>query len=333
MRSDFGETDNAASAWFWPFHDQPGCAMSPQQRMSPTEWGLLALLSLLWGGSFFFAKIAVGALPPLTVVLARVGLAAGALWVFLKLRGTPIPTSPRLWLSFAGMGVLNNLVPFALIFWGETVLSSGFASILNATTPVFSLLVAHTLTDDEKLAPNKVVGIVLGFAGVVVLAGNEALEGSRAGLLPTLACLGAALSYGLANVFGRRFRRIGIEPTVSAFGQIASTAAMMVPIAALADAPWRLALPSVGVWAALAGLALLSTALAYINFFRLLATAGATNTSLVTLLIPVSAVLLGTLFLSESLSPGQVGGMGLIAAGLIAIDGRAFSLLAVWVER
>lgn len=296
--------------------------MTPQHRMSPTEWGLLALLSLLWGGSFFFAKVAVGALPPLTVVLARVGVAAAALWVLLKLRGIPVPASPRLWLSFAGMGALNNLVPFALIFWGETVLSSGLASILNATTPVFSLLVAHWLTDDERLAPNKVAGIILGFAGVVALVGTEALEGSTSGVLPILACLGAALSYGFANVFGRRFRRMGIEPTVCAFGQIASTAVMMVPIAALADTPWQLAPPGAVVWAALAGLALLSTALAYIIFFRLLATAGATNTALVTLLIPVSALLLGILFLGEHLSTGQVGGMVLIAAGLIALDGR-----------
>lgn len=183
--------------------------MTPRHRMSLTEWGLLALLSVLWGGSFFFAKIAVGALPPLTVVLARVGIAAAALWLLLRLRGTAVPTSPRLWWSFAGMGVLNNLMPFALIFWGETVLSSGLASILNATTPVFSLLVAHCLTDDEKLATNKVAGIVLGVAGVVTLVGSEALEGSWGSLPPILACLGAALSYGFANVFGRRFRRMG----------------------------------------------------------------------------------------------------------------------------
>lgn len=297
-------------------------------RMSPTDWLLLALLSLLWGGSFFFAKIAVGALPPLTVVLARVGIAAMALWALLTLRGIRVPTAPRLWLAFAGMGFLNNLVPFALIFWGETVLSSGLASILNATTPLFSLLVAHGLTEDEKLAPNKVVGIMLGFAGVVALVGTEALDGATSHLLPIGACLGAALSYGFASVFGRRFRRMGIEPTVGAFGQVASTAAMALPLAALVDTPGRLAAPSMAVWVSLAGLALLSTALAYVIFFRLLATAGAINTSLVTLLIPVSALLLGSLILGERLSAGHVSGMVLIAIGLVAMDGRALPWLS-----
>ena len=135
--------------------------MSAQHRMSATEWSLLALLSLLWGGSFFFAKIAVGALPPLTVVLVRVGLAAGALGLVLRLSGTPLPRTGALWWAFAGMGVLNNLVPFALIFWGETVLSGGLASILNATTPVFSVLVAHALTSDDRLTAGKIVGIAV----------------------------------------------------------------------------------------------------------------------------------------------------------------------------
>lgn len=297
--------------------------MDAHHRMSPTEWSQLALLSLLWGGSFFFAKIAVAALPPLTVVLVRVALAATALGLVLRLRGTPLPRSAALWRAFAGMGVLNNLVPFALIFWGETVLSSGLASILNATTPVFSLLVAHVLTSDEGLSAAKVAGIAVGLAGVVVLVGADVLAGVSGAVLPILACLGAALSYGLANAFGRRFRRMGVEPVVGAFGQVTATTAMMVPIALLADAPWRLPVPGPAVWAALAGLALLSTALAYIIFFRLLASAGATNTSLVTLLIPVSAVLLGILFLGERLTAAQAGGMALIGLGLVAIDGRA----------
>ena len=299
--------------------------MPAQHRMSATEWSLLALLSLLWGGSFFFAKIAVGALPPLTVVLIRVGLAAVALGLVLRLSGTSFPRTATLWWAFAGMGVLNNLVPFALIFWGETVLSGGLASILNATTPVFSVLVAHALTSDDRLTAGKIVGIAVGLAGVVVLVGAEVITGASGAVLPILACLGAALSYGLANVFGRRFKRMGVEPTVGAFGQVTATTAMMLPIALVADTPWRLAFPGLAVVAALAGLALLSTALAYIIFFRLLATAGATNTSLVTLLVPVSAVLLGIAFLGERLSASQAIGMALIGLGLVAIDGRAWA--------
>ena len=299
--------------------------MPAQHRMSATEWSLLALLSLLWGGSFFFAKIAVGALPPLTVVLVRVGLAAGALGLVLRLSGTSFPRNAALWWAFAGMGVLNNLVPFALIFWGEMVLSGGLASILNATTPVFSVLVAHALTSDDRLTAGRIVGIAVGLAGVVVLVGAEVITGASGAVLPILACLGAALSYGFANVFGRRFKRMGVEPTVGAFGQVTATTAMMLPIALVADTPWRLAFPGLAVVAALAGLALLSTALAYIIFFRLLATAGATNTSLVTLLVPVSAVLLGIAFLGERLSISQAIGMALIGLGLVAIDGRAWA--------
>lgn len=299
--------------------------MSAQHRMSATEWSLLAFLSFLWGGSFFFAKIAVGALPPLTVVLVRVGLAAAALGLVLRLSGTPFPRTAALWWTFAGMGVLNNLVPFALIFWGETVLSGGLASILNATTPVFSVLVAHALTSDDRLTAGKIVGIAVGLAGVVVLVGAEVITGASGAVLPIFACLGAALSYGLASVFGRRFKRMGVEPTVGAFGQVTATTAMMLPIALVTDTPWRLAFPGAAVVAALAGLALLSTALAYIIFFRLLATAGATNTSLVTLLVPVSAVLLGIAFLGERLSISQAIGMGLIGLGLVAIDGRAWA--------
>jgi len=211
--------------------------MPAQHRMSPTEWTLLALLSLLWGGSFFFSKIAVEALPPLTVVLARVGLAAIALGLFLRATGRPIPRGRALWLSFAGMGLLNNLIPFALIFWGQTIISSGLASILNATTPVFSLLVAHALTTDEKLAANKLAGVALGIVGIAVLMGAQAAAGASGSLLAILACLGAALSYGFASVFGRRFRRLGVEPALGAFGQITATTVMMVPIALVVDTP------------------------------------------------------------------------------------------------
>ncbi len=299
--------------------------MSPDHRMTSTEWALLALLSLLWGGSFFFAKVAVATLPPLTVVLARVALAALALALYLRWRGTSWPRDTAVWRAFVGMGLLNNLIPFTLLFWGQTVLSSALASVLNATTPVFSLLVAHFLTADEKLAAHKVVGIGLGVAGVAVLVGVEAMTQAGPALLPTLTCLGAALSYGFASVFGRRFKRLGVDPVVGAFGQTAATSVMMLPLVLVFAAPWRSPLPDAQISAALIGLALLSTALAYVLFFRLLATAGAINTSLVTLLIPVSAILLGSLFLGERLTGPQVGGMVLIGAGLLAIDGRVLS--------
>ncbi|MCW3476717.1 DMT family transporter [Limobrevibacterium gyesilva] len=293
--------------------------------MTVAEWGLLLLLSLLWGGSFFFSKIAVQEVPPFSVVLARVGIAAAALGLYLRVRRLSVPRSLSAWGAFAGMGALNNLIPFSLIFWGQTAIASGLASILNATTPVFSILVAHFLTTDEKLSANKMAGIVLGIAGVIALVGADALTGSGRSLLAMLACLGAALSYGFANVFGRRFRRMGVAPAVGAFGQITATAIMMTPIALVFDTPWRLPPPSAPVWAALVGLALLSTALAYVIFFRILARAGATNISLVTLLVPVSAILLGSVVLGERLSAVQLAGMALIGLGLVTIDGRVWN--------
>ena len=290
--------------------------------MSLTDWGLLTALSLLWGGSFFFGKVAVATLPPLAVVLVRVLLASLTLLVVLRFRGTRVPRGAGPWRQFLLMGLLNNVIPFSLIFWAETVLSSGLAAILIATTPVFSLVVARLLTADTRLSGGKLLGVTLGLAGVTVLVGTQALSGMSDAVVPTAACLGAALSYGFANVYGRRFRGGGVEPVVVAFGQVTASVATMLPLALVVDTPWRLPVPGPAVWAALVSLALLSTALAYSVFFRLLATAGAINSSLVTLLVPVSAVLLGSLFLEESLSLHQAAGMALIGLSLLAIDGR-----------
>ncbi len=304
--------------------------MSETRPMQAAEWVLLGLLSLLWGGAFFFSKLALAELPPLTVVLARVGLAGLALGLYLRLRGIAVPRSMAHWRACFGMGLLNSLVPFTLIFWGQGFIGSGLASILNATTPIFSILVAFLLAREERLAGHRLLGIALGLAGVATLLGGQAALRSGEALWGVLACLGAALSYGFANSFGRRFQRMGIAPAAGAFGQIAATTVMALPLVLLIDRPWNAAPPSLGVWGALAGLALLSTAFAYVVFFRLIATAGATNTSLVTLLIPPSAILLGVAFLGEQLSTAQLGGMVLIGLGLLALDGRVFRRGAGW---
>ncbi|MFN4208733.1 MAG: DMT family transporter, partial [Agrobacterium albertimagni] len=203
----------------------------------------------------------------------------------------------------------------------------GLASILNATTPIFSILVAHFLTSDEGMTSNKIAGIGLGFCGVAILMGGDAMKAEGLPLLPILACLGAALSYGFASVFGRRFRRMGISPATSAFGQVSATTLMMIPVVCLIDMPWYLPMPGVTTIAAVLGLGLLSTALAYIIFFHILAVGGAINSSLVTLLIPVSAILLGYLFLGEILASNHFAGMILIALGLLSIDGRLYRWL------
>jgi drug/metabolite transporter (DMT)-like permease len=288
--------------------------------MGAREWALLLLLSALWGGSFFFSKVALAELPPLTVVLARVALAALALWPVVLLSGQAVPRSQGLWGRFAVMGLLNNLVPFSLIFAGQTQIASGLAAILNATTPLWTVLLAHWLTEDERLTPGRLGGVLVGLLGVVVLLGPELLGGLGLELLAQLAVLGAAFSYACAGIFGKRFR--GVPPLVTAAGQVSATAALMTPLALLVERPWQLSAPGPVTWGALAGLALLSTALAYVIYFRLLASAGATNLLLVTFLIPVSALLLGTLLLGERLSAGDFAGMGGIGLGLALIDGR-----------
>jgi len=293
-----------------------------KQTMGLSEWILLVVLSVLWGGSFFFIKIVLKDLQPLTVVLSRVSLAAIALTTFVFLKGKRMPISPSLWGEFLVMGILNNLLPFSLIVWGETHIDSGLAAILNATTPVFTVVLAHFLTQDERLTPNRIVGILLGLCGVVVLVGLEALHRIGMNSLGQVAILGAACSYGCAGIYGRRFKRF--SPEVAAAGMLTGTAIMMLPLVLILEHPWTLS-PSAATWEAVLGLSLLSTAIAYLIYFHLLAVAGATNLLLVTFLIPVSALGLGVFILGEQLQWTEFVGMVLIFAGLAAIDGRLVS--------
>lgn len=297
------------------------------RTMSAAEWAMLLALSLLWGGSFFFTGIAVRELPPLTIVVLRVGLAAAMLGLMLLLLGVRLPVDRRAWAALFGMGLLNNAVPFCLIVWGQTHIASGLAAILNATTPLFTVIVAHVFTADERMTGNRLAGVMIGLAGVVVTIGPGALQGLGDDVLAQLAVLAAALSYAFAGVYGRRLRRLGIAPVTAATGQVTASAIMLLPFALLVDQPWSLAMPGAATIAAILGTAALSTALGYILYFRILATAGATNLLLVTFLIPVSAILLGALVLSERLSAEHFLGMALIGAGLAAIDGRLLALI------
>jgi drug/metabolite transporter (DMT)-like permease len=292
-------------------------------RMSAGDWALLLLLSGLWGGSFFFNQVAVAELPPLTVAAARVLLAAATLGAALSLSGERVPRGWAVAFAFLGMGLLNNAVPFTLIVWGQAQIGSGVAAILNASTPLFTVLLAHGLTADERLTPARVAGALIGFAGVAVMMGGA---GAGHGLAEA-ACLGGALSYALASLWGRRFRTLGVPPLAGATGQLAASSLILAPLALVVDRPWTLTMPSGAALASLAGVALVSTALAYVVYFRLLARAGATNLMLVTLLIPVTAILLGVSVLGETLLPRHVAGMALIAAGLATIDGRLLDRL------
>lgn len=298
--------------------------MSANLKMGKTEWALLLVLSVLWGGAFFFSKIALAEIPPFTLVFSRVLLAAGTLYAVIRMSGQKLNLSMPLIGVFFGMGVLNNLIPFSLIFYGQTQIASGLASILNATTPIFTVVVAHFLTTDERITAAKLVGILLGIVGVIIMLGKDMVGGFGLSGLAMLACLGAALSYAFAAVYGRRLRAMNVRPMVGAFGQVSASMVMMLPIMLLVDKPWTLDMPSVEIiWSVLA-LGSLCTALAYVLFFRILDKGGATNISLVTLLIPVSAIMLGVGFLNERLSGAQFGGMALIGLGLVVLDGRVF---------
>lgn len=299
-------------------------AVPANRPMTAGEWAILLVLAAVWGGSFFFNAVALGDLPVLTVVAARIGLGALILLALVRLTGNRMPRDGRLWGAFLGMGLLNNAVPFTLIVWGQTHVASGTASIINAATPLFGVVLAHLLTADERMTGNRLAGVLGGIAGVAVMMGG-ALRAGGGALAGELACLGAALSYACAGLYGRRFRTLGVAPMVTAAGQLATAALLLVPLALAIDRPWSLPAPGLPAVAALVGLAAVSTAFAYVLFFRLLATAGATNLMLVTLLVPVSAVLLGVAFLGETLTLRQVAGMGLIALGLAAIDGRPWA--------
>src|SRR5271163_307399 len=294
-----------------------------QRAMTAREWGLLALLSLLWGGSFFFVGVAIKELPPLTLVTLRVGLAAALLWACAPLIGVSPPRSMRAVAALAALGFGNNALPFTLIAWGQMHLPSGLASILNAATPLFTVLAAHILTAEEKLSGLKVLGAVAGMAGVGWLIGSDVLRGGAAThVWAELAVLAAALSYALSAIFARRMRSLGLKPIDVAAGQATAATLFLAPLALIIDQPWTLPMPSGSVIASVLALAAFSTALAFIVYFRILAGAGATNVLLVTLLVPVSSVLLGALFLDERLLTRQFLGFALIAIGLAFIDGR-----------
>ncbi len=287
--------------------------------MGPVEWALLIALSALFGSAFFFTKVALAELKPFTVVLGRVLIAAIVLNLVVVASGHRMSSYSRLWGAFLIMGAMNNLIPYSLIFWGQTQIASSLASMLNATVPLFTVVLAHFLTRDERITVRRLTGVLIGIFGVAVMLGPELLSGGFQ-VAGQVACLLAAVAYAFAGIFGRRFA--GIPPVVTAAGQLTATSLMMTPIALVADRPWTLPVPTLQTWGAIAGLALISTAAAYVIYFHILAVSGATNIQLVALLMPATALVLGTVVLGEQLELYNFVGMFLIAAGLAIIDGR-----------
>lgn len=293
---------------------------TPQQTLSPLAWALLLLLGLIWGGSFFFARIAVQHVPPFTLVFLRLSLAALALHLYIGGRMDLYASLRTHWKPFLLLGLANNALPHSLLFIGQIHLSAGLASILNATTPIWTVLIANGMTSDERLTARKIAGCLIGLAGTAVLLGPAALAKTDIPFWALLFPIGASMSYGFAAVFGRRFRHL--PSPVTAAGQLTASSLIILPVSLAVDHPWTLPIPPAGTIGAVLALALLCTAFGYILFFRIIALAGATNVSIVTLLVPPSAILLGALFLGERLAANAIIGMILIACGLMILDGR-----------
>jgi drug/metabolite transporter (DMT)-like permease len=295
----------------------------PVPSLDRASWIMLACLSLLWGASFLFMKVAGAELPLLHLVLIRVGVAAAVLQAAVAILRRPRPRGIRLHGLYLAMGLFNNVVPTALIVFATLRIGAGAASILNATTPIFTLLIAHAVTADEKITPAKALGIALGFLGVVAMAGPDALIDMGGEGAAILAMLGATFSYGISAMVGRSFR--AVPAIVSAAYQLTASTLIVVPLVIVFQPPWGMQAPSGEALAAALALALVSTALAYILFFAIIARAGGTNVMLVTLMIPASGVFLAWLFLGEAFAISEAAGMALIGLGLVVIDGRVFS--------
>lgn len=295
------------------------------RTMGTSQWAILLLLSVLWGGSFYFIAVALTELPPLTVVTLRVGLATLALLGVMMVMGIKIPMGP-VWRVYLVLGFINIAAPFSLVVWGQTHIPSSLASILNAATPLSGVVIAHIFTSDEKITPGRAAGIIIGFSGVAIMVGPEALEGLGTNVMAQLAVLGAGVFYAFGTVYARlRLKPFGINPIASAAGLLAGGTVFMLPLALVIEQPWTLAMPGVGVWAAVLAFALLSTSLAYILYFKLLESTGAANILLVTFLIPVTSILLGVGLLNEVLLAKHFIGMAIIGLGLAAIDGRPYA--------
>ncbi len=291
------------------------------KKLSLRGYLYIAFLSVLWGASFFFVKLTLREITPLTIVLVRVGVSALILTVLVYATGMKMPSSPGIWGAFFVMGALNNLVPFSLTIWGQQYVDSSVASILTASAPVFSVILAHFLTSEERMTPARVTGVFLGLFGVAVLIGFDSLQSSGLKVPGEAALLGAGLCYAFSAIYGRRFR--GMPPLVVASGVLTGAAVMMIPPVFILENPLSLT-PGTTTLAALAGLTFLSTTLAYVFYYKTLAITGPTNLLLVTFLIPVNAIFLGVVVLGETLEPSAIAGMVFIFAALVVTDGRLF---------
>jgi drug/metabolite transporter (DMT)-like permease len=291
---------------------------------SAKDWLLIALLAFIWGGSFLFGRILMIEWPPFTVVFLRVFIAALTLWVFVLMTARKFPMERSILSAILIMGILNNVIPFSLILIGQQEIGSGLAAVVNAMTPIWTLIIANQFTSDEKFSTNKILGICFGFMGVATLIGADFMQGLTASAWAQGAVLGATISYGFAGVWGKRFK--GQDPIIISTGQLTASSLVMLPLIFLIEDPFSIPAPDLEMIVALLGLAIVCTAFAYVLFFKILSNVGATNVSLVTFLVPVSAILLGIFWLGETLTLSNIIGMILIITGLSLVDGRILKM-------
>jgi drug/metabolite transporter (DMT)-like permease len=296
--------------------------MTAAPKLDGNGWLLIGILAILWGGAFFLIEVGLRSYPPISLVFMRLALAVPPMWIAMRLMGERLPTSPRIWGLLTIVGALNCALPFVLFFWGQQYLDSGYASILNATTPLWGVITAHFLTSDEKATPARIIGVLTGMAGIIVMVGPEAIKGLSNNLLAQIACIVSTLFYSFAAIYGRRLSQTALTPMAVATGQTMAAAVLMIPVVLFFDQPWSMTMPRLDSTLAGITLALFSTALAYTLYFRLIDRAGASNAQLVAFLMPILAVILGIAFLGEHLNQGQIIGAVLIAFGLVIIDGR-----------
>lgn len=294
-------------------------------RMDERDWSRLVLLSVLWGSTFFFTGVALKELPPLTLVFLRLSLATLILLPVLRINRIRFPIGMAGWWPYAVMALINNVIPFSLLVMGQTYIPGGMAAVVNATTPVFTVLVA-AIFGEEKLILRRVAGVLLGLCGVIILKGYEFDINSKQSIGIAL-CLGATTCFGFSALWAKR-RLAGAPPIGAATFQLLSGSVMMLVLASIFDRPWQLQMPGLITWLAVLGIASLSTALAFILFFQIITRSGASNVMLVTLLVPVSAILLGYFFLDERIEVREIVGAIVIASALLVMDGRVFRMFA-----
>jgi len=296
-------------------------SMIAQKQLSNRDWAELLLLALIWGAVFLATAVALRDLPVFTTVAGRALGGAIALWAYVILRHIPLGLGRAEWVGFFGMGLLNNVIPFSLIAWGQTQIESSLTSIFNASTAFFGVLVAAAILKDEKLTARKAIGVAIGLGGVVIAIGLDSLHQFDIRSLAQLAVVAGTLSYAFAGVWARQ--RLGhLRPEVAAAGMLTGASLILVPLALAYDGiPQHL--PSTASLVALGYMILIATSGAYLLYYRILARAGAGNLMLVTLLIPPVAIVLGALVLGETLPLRSYIGLGLLSAGMVILDGRA----------